>query len=148
MTDLQIAKNQRGQLLGIHHVALIASNYERSKRDCIEVLECKAIAENYWEQHKSYKLDLELPNGSQLELLSFPDLPARPSRSEPCGLRHLAFRVEDVDVWKSYLEHAGVSVEDRGLNLRGEQTQHSFTSERRTCAECNFCLVMPSWKVQ
>lgn len=112
MTDSRIAKShQRRELLGIHHVALIASNYEQSKRFYVELLGCEVIAENFREQRNSYKLDLALPDGSQLELFSFPQPPARPTRPEACGLRHLAFRVDDVVAWKGYLERSGVEVE-------------------------------------
>ena len=98
-------------LLGIHHVAIIASDYERSKRFYVDLLGCGVIAENLRIQRNSYKLDLELPDGSRIELFSFPDPPARPSRTEACGLRHLAFRVQSLDEWKGYLECSGVAVE-------------------------------------
>jgi glyoxylase I family protein len=99
-------------LLGVHHVAVICSNYERSKRFYVDVLGCRVIAENFREARQSYKLDLGLPDGSQIELFSFPDPPARPSRPEACGLRHLAFDVDDVDEWKARLEEQGIGVED------------------------------------
>lgn len=124
MTDSSSIKSPpRSPLLGIHHVALIASDYERSKRFYVELLGCKVIAENYREQRKSYKLDLVLPDGSQLELFSFPESPPRPSRPEACGLRHLAFRVENVDAWKMYLQANGVAVEDMRVD---EFTGHRF----------------------
>lgn len=124
MTDSSSIKSPpHSPLLGIHHVALIASDYERSKRFYVELLGCKVIAENFREQRKSYKLDLVLPDGSQLELFSFPESPPRPSRPEACGLRHLAFRVENVDAWKMYLQANGVAVEDMRVD---EFTGHRF----------------------
>jgi glyoxylase I family protein len=103
-------------LLGIHHVAIIASDYANSKHFYTQVLGCKVLAENYREARYSYKLDLLLPDGTQLELFSFPEAPARPSWPEACGLRHLAFQVADVDAWRRYLVDQGVAVEDVRLD--------------------------------
>ncbi|HHF3034141.1 TPA: SMU1112c/YaeR family gloxylase I-like metalloprotein [Vibrio diabolicus] len=95
----------------IHHVAIICSDYPRSKRFYTELLGLKVIAENYREARDSYKLDLALPDGSQVELFSFPDSPERPSFPEAQGLRHLAFQVDDVEHVKEYLEAREIEVE-------------------------------------
>ncbi|GAM71143.1 hypothetical protein JCM19236_5791 [Vibrio sp. JCM 19236] len=84
-------------LKGTHHVAIICSDYKTSKRFYIEVLGLELLAENYRAERDSYKLDLALPDGTQIELFSFPNPPARSSRPEAQGLRHLAFQVEDLD---------------------------------------------------
>jgi glyoxylase I family protein len=99
------------QLSAIHHVAIICSDYERSKRFYTEVLGLPVIAETYRAARESYKLDLGLPDGSQIELFSFPTAPARPSYPEARGLRHLAFAVEDIDAAARELESKGVAVE-------------------------------------
>ncbi|TPE46563.1 VOC family protein [Maribrevibacterium harenarium] len=110
------------QLLGVHHVAIIVSDYLKSKAFYTELLKLPVIAETYRESRGSYKLDLLLPDGSQLEVFSFPNPPARVSRPEACGLRHLAFRVASVEEWKEYLEQNGVSVEPvRVDELTGRQ---------------------------
>ena len=70
------------QLKGFHHVAIICSDYPRSKAFYTDILGFKIIAENYRAARQSYKLDLALPDGSQIELFSFPDAPKRPSRPE------------------------------------------------------------------
>lgn len=111
-------------LKGIHHAAIICSNYEASKRFYTEVLQLEVIAENYREARQSYKLDLALPNGAQIELFSFPDAPERPSFPEAQGLRHLAFCVDDVQQVKSYLEGHGIDVEPIRVD---EFTGKSFT---------------------
>ena len=98
-------------LKGIHHAAIICSDYAVSKHFYTEILGLKIIAENYRAARDSYKLDLALPNGGQLELFSFPITPERPSRPEACGLRHLAFAVDDVVACKAVLEAQGVAVE-------------------------------------
>ncbi|MEI8037610.1 MAG: VOC family protein [Verrucomicrobiota bacterium] len=100
------------ELLRIHHAAVICSNYARSKHFYTEILGLAVVAENYRAARDSYKLDLALPDGSQLEVFSFPDSPARPTYPEALGLRHLAFEVADVAAWKARLENAGVAVED------------------------------------
>ncbi|MCK9987388.1 MAG: glyoxylase I family protein [Azoarcus sp.] len=105
MSDLAVA------LAGIHHVAIICSDYARSKHFYTEVLGLRVVAETYRAARDSYKLDLALPDGTQLELFSFPEPPARPSRPEACGLRHLAFAVADLDAAVRTLEARNVAVE-------------------------------------
>ncbi|KXI27670.1 SMU1112c/YaeR family gloxylase I-like metalloprotein [Paraglaciecola hydrolytica] len=95
----------------IHHAAIICSDYQVSKRFYTETLGLAIVAENYRAERDSYKLDLALPDGGQLELFSFPKPPTRPSRPEACGLRHLAFVVESVEQVKQLLESKGIAVE-------------------------------------
>lgn len=99
------------RLLGIHHVALICSDYARSKAFYTETLGLTVLAEHWRDERQSWKLDLGLPGGGQLELFSFVSPPARPSRPEACGLRHLAFAVADVEEACARLTALGVAVE-------------------------------------
>ncbi|EKO3390361.1 VOC family protein [Vibrio fluvialis] len=108
----------------IHHTAIICSDYARSKAFYTEVLGLEIVAENYRAARDSYKLDLALPDGSQIELFSFPDAPARPSYPEAQGLRHLAFAVDDVAKVKQQLEHQGISVEPVRID---EYTGRAYT---------------------
>jgi glyoxylase I family protein len=108
----------------IHHAAIICSDYERSKRFYTEVLGLRLVAEVFRAERRSYKLDLALPDGSQLELFSFPDPPARPSYPEACGLRHLAFEVPDLDSCVADLQGKGVPVEAVRVD---EHTGRRFT---------------------
>ena len=96
---------------GFHHIAIIASDYARSKAFYVDILGATVIEETYREARDSWKLDLKLGT-SQIELFSFPDAPARPSYPEAQGLRHLAFTVPDVSAAKQALETAGVTVEE------------------------------------
>ena len=98
-------------LAGIHHVAIIASDYARSKRFYVDVLGLQVVAEAYREARGSWKLDLRLADGTQVELFSFPAPPPRVSRPEACGLRHLAFEVADIDAAVAALQGHGVTVE-------------------------------------
>jgi len=108
----------------IHHAAIICSDYERSKHFYVQILGLKVVAENLRQERQSYKLDLELPDGSQIELFSFPNPPARPSYPEARGLRHLAFEVADVAQCKAVLEAQGVAVEPIRVD---EHTNKRFT---------------------
>jgi glyoxylase I family protein len=99
------------QLGRLHHVAIICADYAVSKRFYTDVLGLRVVAENYRAARNSYKLDLALPDGSQIELFSFPDAPPRPTRPEAQGLRHLAFEVADVQATADELAARGVAVE-------------------------------------
>ncbi|HEY7772318.1 MAG TPA: VOC family protein [Marinagarivorans sp.] len=98
-------------LKGIHHAAIICADYQRSKTFYVDVLGLRVVAENYRPARDSYKLDLALPDGSQVELFSFPNRPARPSYPEAQGLRHLAFVVHDIERAAARLAGQGVLVE-------------------------------------
>jgi len=96
----------------IHHIAIISSNYEVSKKFYTEILGLHIIREVYREERKSYKLDLAIGDHYVIELFSFPDPPTRPSRPEACGLRHLAFSVEDVHQKRLELIEKGLNCEE------------------------------------
>ncbi len=95
----------------LHHAAIICSDYPRSRQFYVEWLGLRVVAEAFRAQRQSYKLDLALPDGTQLELFSFPNPPARPSYPEACGLRHLAFSVSNLNASVAHLQSHGVTVE-------------------------------------
>lgn len=109
---------------GIHHVAIICADYERSKKFYVDILGCRIIAENFREARQSYKLDLELGGRYCIELFSFPNTPARPSRPEARGLRHLAFAVRDLDSGIQWLNEHNVATEPVRID---EYTGKRFT---------------------
>jgi len=98
-------------LKSVHHIAIICSDYEKSKSFYTEILGFDIDREVYREERKSYKLDLSLNGQYCIELFSFPDPPARPSRPESCGLRHIAFQVEDIDQAILHFHTKGVITE-------------------------------------
>jgi glyoxylase I family protein len=98
-------------LIKVHHIAIICSNYEVSKHFYSEILGLKILREVYRESRESYKLDLAIGDNYVIELFSFPNPPARPSRPEAQGLRHLAFEVDDIEIAKKDLENKGIVVE-------------------------------------
>lgn len=85
------------QLNKVHHTAIICSDYKKSKIFYTQILGLEILQEIYREERDSYKLDLALKGSYIVELFSFPDPPKRPSRPESCGLRHLAFEVNNVE---------------------------------------------------
>lgn len=95
----------------VHHVALIVGDYQRSKAFYTQVLGLRILAETWRDDRKSYKLDLAVPGGGQLELFSFPSPPPRPTRPEATGLRHLAFAVGDLEAAVADLAREGVAAE-------------------------------------
>ena len=92
----------------IHHIAIIASDYEMSKKFYTEILGFKIVREVYRAERESYKLDLEVNGFYAIELFSFPNPPQRNSRPEATGLRHLAFEVDDIEKTIEYLDSKNV----------------------------------------
>lgn len=95
----------------IHHIAIICTDYEKSKHFYTEILGCTIISEHYRAERNSYKLDLALNNDYVIELFSFPKPANRPSRPEAAGLRHLAFEVKNIDEAISHLMENGIECE-------------------------------------
>lgn len=115
------------RLSAIHHVAIIVSDYEKSKDFYVNKLGFQVIRENYRESRRDWKLDLRLTEGEdavELELFAEPDPPKRVNRPEACGLRHLAFRVADVEKTVRELEEMGIACEPVRLD--------EFTHKRMT----------------
>ena len=114
----------RMKFAGVHHVAIICSDYERSKQFYVDILGFSIVRETFRSSRHSYKLDLQIPGGSQIELFSFPNPPPRPSRPEACGLRHLAFAVNNLDKAVAELNAQGIETE----TIRFDQlTNRRFT---------------------
>ncbi|MEH2137476.1 SMU1112c/YaeR family gloxylase I-like metalloprotein [Nostoc sp.] len=109
---------------GIHHVAIICSDYNRSKKFYVEVLGLSIIQETFRAERNSYKLDLQVGENAQIELFSFPNPPERSSKPEACGLRHLAFKVDDINETVFYLNSQGVETENIRID---EITGKKFT---------------------
>ncbi len=110
-------------ILRAHHVAVICSDYRRSKQFYTEVLGLEVVAEVHRAERDSYKLDLRLPDGTQIELFSFPNPPKRASYPEACGLRHFAFEVAAI----------GEAVADSGGRVH-RQAVHVFRRPGRAAA--------------
>lgn len=98
-------------LTSVHHIAIICSDYERSKTFYTQVLGLAVVAEHYRPERKSWKLDLAMDDNYVIELFSFPNAPARVTRPEACGLRHLAFAVDNLGEAIAELTNKGVIIE-------------------------------------
>ena len=94
----------------IHHVAIIASNYQKSREFYVEKLGFEVLRENHREQRNDYKLDLKL-GACEIELFGMADAPARPNYPEACGLRHLAFKVECIEEVIEEFNQRGIETE-------------------------------------
>ncbi|WP_029511619.1 SMU1112c/YaeR family gloxylase I-like metalloprotein [Croceivirga radicis] len=111
-------------LKGIHHIAIICSDYKKSKHFYTKVLGFTIIKETFRKERNSYKLDLALNGSYCIELFSFPNPPKRPSRPEAQGLRHLAFSVSNLEACILRLKELNVSTEPIRVD---EVTQKRFT---------------------
>ncbi len=108
----------------VHHIAIICSNYKKSKHFYTEILGLNVIREVYREHRDSFKLDLSLNGVYIIELFSFPNPPNRTSRPEGCGLRHLAFEVTNIEQKVNELTQKGIEIEPIRID---EHTDKKFT---------------------
>lgn len=108
----------------IHHISLICSDYQTSKRFYTEVLGLSIVHEIYRKERDSYKLDLALNGEYVLELFSFPNPPKRTTQPEACGLRHLAFEVSNIEETVQKLKAKNIALEPLRID---EWTKKKFT---------------------
>ncbi|WP_329805573.1 SMU1112c/YaeR family gloxylase I-like metalloprotein [Flavobacterium facile] len=108
----------------IHHIAIICSNYEKSKHFYTEILGFEISQEVYRKERQSYKLDLTLNGNYCIELFSFPNPPERISRPEARGLRHIAFEVDNIESAIKILSNHNIKTEPIRID---EFTQKRFT---------------------
>jgi len=94
----------------VHHVAIIVSDYEKSRKFYVEQLELPVVRENYREDRGDYKLDLQIGN-IELEIFGVKNPPKRVTNPEACGLRHLAFKVDDIETVVKWLNEKGIETE-------------------------------------
>ncbi|WP_413487189.1 VOC family protein [Carnobacterium maltaromaticum] len=97
-------------LQALHHVAIIVSDYQKSKEFYVDLLGFKVIRENYRPERNDHKLDLKFGN-SELEIFAMPNNPKRVSNPEACGLRHLAFKVDAIEEVIAELAAKGIDCE-------------------------------------
>ncbi|MES2589066.1 MAG: VOC family protein [Bacteroidota bacterium] len=108
----------------IHHIAIICSDYEKSKQFYTDILGLEILQEVFREERNSYKLNLALNGEYIIELFSFPNPPKRNSRPEACGLRHLAFEVDHIEAEIIRLREKNIFVEEVRID---EFTKKKFT---------------------
>ena len=108
----------------LHHIAIICSDYERSKQFYTDILGFKIDNETYRTERNSFKLDLSLNGEYLIELFSFPNPPQRPSRPEATGLRHISFGVKDLENEIKFLSSKNITTEPIRMD---EFTNRKFT---------------------
>jgi glyoxylase I family protein len=108
----------------VHHIAILCSDYQKSKTFYTEILGLTVIREIYRKERQSYKLDLALNGIYIVELFSFPNPPKRPSRPEAVGLRHLAFEVINLEETIAFLNSKSILSEPIRVD---ETTEKRFT---------------------
>ena len=112
------------EIVKLHHVAIICSNYQKSKQFYTEVLGFEIEQEIYRADRKSYKLDLSLNGQYLIELFSFPETPQRPTRPEATGLRHISFAVKNIENAVDYFNSINIITEQIRID---EHTNRKFT---------------------
>ena len=114
-------------ILRIHHVAIIVSDYEKARDFYVNKLGFAVVRDNFRKERNDWKLDLRVGDGAdaiELEIFAEPNPPKRVNRPEACGLRHLAFRVEDVEATVAELAQIGIECEPIRLD--------SYTKKKMT----------------
>jgi Lactoylglutathione lyase and related lyases len=112
------------QIEKLHHIAIICTDYQKSKQFYTDILGFKIDNEVYRQERQSYKLDLSLNGQYIIELFSFPNPPQRPTRPEATGLRHIAFGVKDIEKAILFLTSKNIITEPIRID---EYTNKKFT---------------------
>lgn len=102
------------KLSAIHHIAIIVSDIQAAKDFYVHKLGFEVIRENYRDERKDWKLDLKIGEGAEtieLEIFAESNPPKRINHPEACGLRHLAFYVENIETAVGDLEKLGIECE-------------------------------------
>lgn len=108
----------------LHHIAIIASDYQKAMHFYSHILGLAVIRENQRPDKADIKIDLALNPTTELEIFIKPTAPERPNYPEARGLRHLAFNTEDIAASVEYLKSRGVEVEPIRLD---DMTQKKMT---------------------
>ena len=111
-------------LTHIHHIAIIVSDHDAALDFYVSKLGFAIIRDNYRPNRNDWKLDLDAGDGIELEIFAESNPPKRVNRPEACGLRHLAFRVADIDATVAELKQKGINCEP----IRTDE----FTNKRMT----------------
>ena len=93
-----------------HHIAVICSDYAKAKEFYIDKLGFALEKEFYRPAQDDYLRMLRLGE-TVIELFIRSDAPARVNNPEALGLRHLAFRVDDIVPAVQWLNSMGIETE-------------------------------------
>lgn len=95
----------------MHHIAIIVSDYEASKDFYVNKLGFQIVRENYRPERNDWKLDLKVNETTELEIFGVKNPPARVTRPEAAGLRHLAFFTDNIEETVAELKEKGIVTE-------------------------------------
>lgn len=98
----------------VDHIAIIVTDLEQAKNFYVEKLGFTIIREICRHDRNDTILNLQIgnePDAQRLEIFVEKNSPARVTNPEACGLRHLAFRVDDVEDTVAELEKKGIQCE-------------------------------------
>jgi glyoxylase I family protein len=112
----------------IHHIAIICSNYQKSKHFYTEILGLTIVQEIFREDRQSYKLDLALNGTFAIELFSFENAPKRTSAPEASGLRHVAFEVNNILETRAYFTQKNIASEEIRTDIHSKK-QYFFIAD-------------------
>ncbi|GAA5428995.1 SMU1112c/YaeR family gloxylase I-like metalloprotein [Lactococcus lactis] len=96
----------------IHHIAIIAADYEKSRQFYVDILGFSIIRENHSPEKGDIKLDLKMNEETEIELFIKSDAPKRLTYPEAKGYRHLAIKTTNIEEDRNYLISQGVKVEE------------------------------------
>ena len=96
----------------IHHIAIIAADYEKSRQFYVDILGFSVIRENHRPEKGDIKLDLKMNEETEIELFIKSDAPKRLTYPEAKGYRHLAIKTTNIEEDRNYLISQGVKVEE------------------------------------
>ena len=93
-----------------HHIAIICSDWEKTREFYVEKLGFTLTREVYRPENGDWLRFLQ-QGDTVLEIFIRPDAPARVNNPEAMGLRHLAFRVAEIEPAVAWLNSRGVETE-------------------------------------
>ena len=93
-----------------HHIAIICSDEEKALEFYVDKLGFR-VEKSVWREQQGDWLRMLRLGDTVIELFIKPGAPQRPTRPEALGLRHLAFRVEDVELAVDWLNGMGIETE-------------------------------------
>ena len=97
----------------VHHIAIIGTNYNKTKEFYVDKLGFEVISE--YNRPEKNDIILNVRQGNLvLEIFIKDDAPLRPKIPNPehSGLRHLAFKVDDVEAVLKKFDELGIPHEE------------------------------------
>ena len=96
----------------IHHIAIIASDYDKAKEFYVDKLGFKVKREVERKEREDFIIFLDVGDNIEIELFIEKNPPERVTRPEARGLRHLAFKVDDIYKSVEELTKRGIETEE------------------------------------